>query len=117
MTTTHRTNSPDGSDHEHRAPEPNVTLEEQIRAVLDTPGAEDDVQLAQRLIDAGVITRALEEATVSDAEARQMLDYSPDSFRATINQTVSFPGPVVAARRWAVADLQQYLQQHRRPHR
>lgn len=117
MTATHHTNSPAEAGHEHHAPDPTNSLEEQVRAVLDAPGAGDDVGLAQRLIDAGVITRALEEATVSDAEARQMLDYSPGSFRATINQTVSFPDPVVAARRWAVADLQQYLQQHRRPHR
>lgn len=116
MTTTHHTNSPDGSGHEHSADAQTVSLEEQIRAALDTPGAENDVKLAQRLIDAGVITRVLEEATVSDAEARQMLDYSPDSFRATINQTISFPGPVVVARRWSVADLQQYRQQHRRRH-
>lgn len=76
----------------------------------------DDQELAAELVRNGALARIVELGTVDDASTREVLGYSPASFRAAISKTKSFPDPAVEDRRWALSDIQAYGQ-HRRNRR
>ncbi|MGJ9374385.1 hypothetical protein [Nesterenkonia sp. CF4.4] len=75
--------------------------------------SDDDAQLAGELVRSGVLRQVLDLATLTDEEVRESLGYSAASFRATVNQTKSFPEPAVESRRWASTDITEY-EKHRR---
>lgn len=75
--------------------------------------SDDDAQLAGELVRSGVLRQVLDLATLTDDQVKEALGYSSASFRATVNQTKSFPEPAVESRRWASTDIAEYETQRR----
>lgn len=81
--------------------------------------ARSDRELAGIIVDSGLLNTILTEATCTEAEVRERLNYSTsDAVRAAISKAragkANFPLPVLEGRHWSVSSVDQYRESSQR---
>ncbi|WP_443453496.1 hypothetical protein [Glutamicibacter arilaitensis] len=81
-----------------------------------------DHELAGIIVDSGLLKAIFSQATCTEAEVRERLNYStPDAVRAAISKARAgkgnFPLPVMEGRHWSVSSVDQYRESSQRAKR